>query len=329
MAASNKYRKQLLTSDKARQLHDNREKMEEEVRRLTEKVQILQAEVYSRQTEKARIEFNAARVQLKERKMQTVKMNPRDLNLKIKQELETYMEGTEQSINAFEQHLNTVKQQSLTIHVVNGKHALRIRVDPFATFGHLLDEVRLFWNVPDERVFVLRDEHGNYWSPLSNVIQQFSALRHTPKLYFLSKEFPDKKILQDFDPDALLKTAAERFNRNAMVRNQGRARFLLVDALKVVFFITIFTMVLVLDHKVLMSHRFVLAIKRNFIEKRKVINRNALEKQFHDINDINGMLEYLKTDLHAALFKQRTLRATQNTTSGIYDNDFLLSPQER
>ena len=177
MAASNKYRKQLLTSDKARQLHDNREKMEEEVRRLTEKVQILQAEVYSRQTEKARIEFNAARVQLKERKMQTVKMNPRDLNLKIKQELETYMEGTEQSINAFEQHLNTVKQQSLTIHVVNGKHALRIRVDPLATFGHLLDEVRLFWNVPDERVFVLRDEHGNYWSPLSNVIQQFSALR--------------------------------------------------------------------------------------------------------------------------------------------------------
>ena len=324
MAASNKYRKQLLTSDKARQLHDNREKMEEEVRRLTEKVQILQAEVYSRQTEKARIEFNAARVQLKERKMQTVKMNPRDLNLKIKQELETYMEGTEQSINAFEQHLNTVKQQSLTIHVVNGKHALRIRVDPLATFGHLLDEVRLFWNVPDERVFVLRDEHGNYWSPLSNVIQQFSALRHTPKLYFLSKEFPDKKILQDFDPDALLKTAAERFNRNAMVRNQGRARFLLVDALKVVFFITIFTMVLVLDHKVLMSHRFVLAIKRNFIEKRKVINRNALEKQFHDINDINGMLEYLKTDLHAALFKQRILRATQNTTSGIYDNDFFV-----
>ena len=69
MAASNKYRKQLLTSDKARQLHDNREKMEEEVRRLTDKVQILQAEVYSRQTEKARIEFNAARVQLKERKM--------------------------------------------------------------------------------------------------------------------------------------------------------------------------------------------------------------------------------------------------------------------
>ena len=190
MAASNKYRKQLLTSDKARQLHDNREKMEEEVRRLTEKVQILQAEVYSRQTEKARIEFNAARVQLKERKMQTVKMNPRDLNLKIKQELETYMEGTEQSINAFEQHLNTVKQPSLTIHVVNGKHALRIRVDPRATFGHLLDEVRLFWNVPDERVFVLRDEHGNYWSPLSNVIQQFSALRHTPKLYFLSKEYP-------------------------------------------------------------------------------------------------------------------------------------------
>ena len=127
--------------------------------------------------------------------MQTVKMNPRDLNLKIKQELETYMEGTEQSINAFEQHLNTVKQPSLTIHVVNGKHTLRIRVDPLATFGHLLDEVRLFWNVPDEKVFVLRDENGNYWSPLSNVIQQFSALRHTPKLYFLSNPSATSFIL--------------------------------------------------------------------------------------------------------------------------------------
>ncbi len=313
-------------SEEMRQRQYERAKMEEEVRRLTEKVQALQTQVYSRETEKARIEFNASRIKVQEGPKNVVKMNPRDLNIKIKQELEAYMEGTEKAIEHFEQSLNPEKPPTLTVEVINGKHLLRIRVDPQSNFGHLLDEVRLFWNVPDEKIFVLRDEDGNYWSPLSNIIQQFSAMRHTPKLYFLSKDYPDKQTLEDFDPDALLKTAAEKFNRNAMVRNQGRARFLLVDALKVVIFVAMFTTAMVLDHKVLLSNKFVLAIKRTFIQKHSDLNRNVINKQFNDINDINSMFDYLKTDLRTALFKHPSSSKAPSNTSrgGNYDNDFFV-----
>ena len=186
-------------SDEINERQNARRNAEEEIRRLTEKVQSLQAEVYSRQTEKSRVEFNESQAGFRKNDVSVAPINSAYLNVKIKQEMEKYLEGSEDALRNFQKYLSSHKIPSLTVEVLNGKHTLRLRVDQRTTFGDLLKEVRLFWNVPSEKNFVLRDENGNYWSPLSNVIREFSALQHTPKLYFLSKAYPDKKVLEDFE----------------------------------------------------------------------------------------------------------------------------------
>ena len=251
-------------------------------------------------------------------------INSAYMNVKIKQEMEKYLEGSEAALQNFQKYLSSHKIPSLTVEVLNGKHTLRLRVDQRTTFGDLLKEVRLFWNVPNEKNFVLRDENGNYWSPLSNVIREFSALQHTPKLYFLSKAYPDKKVLEDFDPDALLKTAAEKFNRIAMVRNQGRARFLLVDSLKVIIFAAIFTAAVVLDHKVLQSYKYINAIQRTFTKPKSDRYFHIGDKNFHDISDLNGVLDYFKGSLRTGLFEQYPMGLSNISSRGNYDNNYFV-----
>jgi hypothetical protein len=282
--------------------------VQEDVNHLIEKLTNLQKEVFARTQERDDLQHSieashssvtAASSTTASSTAFSTTLSPRALNLQIKSLLETYLAEGQLAQLSLAAELEGKTPTTMAVVFQNGKHKLRLKVGRKTTFGELMAEVKALWNVPAEKVFVLRDGVGNYWSPLGNVVDEFSALTSRPFLYVLHRQAPDKQDLEDFDPDKLLKTAAERFNRNAMLRNQGRSRFLVVDALKIIVFTAIFVAALIFGQNVLRTHKFIGAIKYEFLEKSF---NGARQDTFYDISSATKMFEYLRGPFRDIIF---------------------------
>ena len=304
----------------------------EEVKHLTEKLSHLQKEIYSRQNslsvmQKAIDEAVAIPDIEEERAL----ISAREVNISIKTMMQEYMAKSMEELNDRVRSLDGEPQLSFAVTFKNGKHEIRVRVGESTKFGDLLKEVKQLWGVPLSTPFCFRDETGNYWSPLNRVVEAFSALPQKPSLYFLHRKKPDIDALMAFDPDKLLKSAAAKYNRNAMIKNQGRSRFLIVDALKITFFTAFFVVTLLLGQNIMDTHKFLNSIKEEFIYMNSGFSNNgvAVKDQdtqgFHSIRTSTEIFKYMRGAFKNTLFPRSTLvNSTDPPPAGVINEDIYV-----